>query len=66
MLKFWIWHGSYYASVTKRSGYVRICLDKVLNISYVLNMPGFSIWQDSAYAKVTQGSKHAIIRQNIF
>ena len=31
--KFWIWQGSEYASVTQRSEYVRIRLDKVLNIS---------------------------------
>ena len=33
--------GSQYASVTERSEYDRICLDRVLNISCVLNMPGF-------------------------
>ena len=33
--------GSEYASVTRRSEYARICLDKVLNISWVLHMPGF-------------------------
>ena len=27
--------------VTQRSEYARICLDRVLNISWVLNMPGF-------------------------
>ena len=25
--------------------YTRICLDTVLNISWVLNIPGLSIWQ---------------------
>ena len=30
-----------YATVTQRSEYPRICLDRVLNISWVLNMPGF-------------------------
>ena len=33
MAKFWIWQDSQYASVTQRSGYVRICLGRVLNIS---------------------------------
>ena len=33
--------GSQYASVTQRSKYARICLDKALNIPWVLNMPGF-------------------------
>ena len=28
-------------SVTQRSEYARICLDKVLNISWVANRPGF-------------------------
>ena len=30
--KFWIWQGSQYASVTRRSEYARKCLDRVLNI----------------------------------
>ena len=38
-----------------------ICLDRVLNISWVLNMPGFWICLSSEYLKVTQGSKHAKI-----
>ena len=33
MVKFWIWQGSQYASVTQRSEYSIICLDWVLNIS---------------------------------
>ena len=42
MPKFWIWQGSQqYASVTERSEYVTICLDRVMNISQVLDMPGF-------------------------
>ena len=57
MSKFWIWKGSQYASITECLDYVRICLDRVLNISQVLNMPGFSIWQGSEYA-VTQGSTY--------
>ena len=31
---------------------------RVLNISWVLNMPGFWIWQGSEYLKVAQGSKY--------
>ena len=38
-----ICQNSEYSSVTQRSGYARICLDRVLNISRVLNMPGFWI-----------------------
>ena len=30
-------------------------------ISWVLNMTGFWIWQGSKYARVTQGSKYALI-----
>ena len=41
MEKFLIWQGSQYANVTQRSGYARICLDKALNMSWVLNMLGF-------------------------
>ena len=33
--------GPKYMSVTQSSEYARICLDRVLNISWVLNMPGF-------------------------
>ena len=31
--KFGTWQGSQYASVTERSEYARICLDRVMNIS---------------------------------
>ena len=41
MAKFSIWPGSQYASVAQLFEYVKICLDRVLNISCVLNMPGF-------------------------
>ena len=44
MAKFWMWQGSQYASVSQRSQYARICLDRVLNISRILNMPGSWIW----------------------
>ena len=40
--------------------YVWICLDRVLNISWVLNMTGLWIWQGSDNARVTQS-----IPQNI-
>ena len=39
--------------------YARIYLDRVVNISWVLNVAQFQIWQVSEYAKVTQGSKYA-------
>ena len=63
--KFWIWQGFQNASVTQPSEYAKICLDKVLNISYVLNMPGFWIWQGSEYARITQGLKYATIWLNV-
>ena len=44
MGKFWILLGSQYASTTQGSEYVRIYLDRVLNISCVLNMSGVWIW----------------------
>ena len=65
MAKLWMWQGSHYASVTQCSEYSRICLDRVLNISWVLNMPEFWIWQGSEYARVTQGSKYATICLNM-
>ena len=43
MPKFYIGQASQHASVTQRSEYIRICLDRVLNVSQVLNMPGFSM-----------------------
>ena len=36
--KFWIWQCSHYVSITQRSEYARICLDRVLNI-LGCNMP---------------------------
>ena len=58
MAKFWICQGSQYESVTQRSEYTRLSLDRVLNIFGVLNMQEFWIWQISEYARVTKGSKH--------
>ena len=55
MVKFWMWQCSQHTRVKHRSQYVRICLDRVLNISRVLNMPGFWIWQGSQNARATQG-----------
>ena len=43
MSKFWIWQGSQYGNVTQRSEYARKCFDRVLNISWVLNMAEFWI-----------------------
>ena len=65
MAKFWIQQGSQHASITQDSEYARICLDWVLNISWVLNMLEFWIWQGSEYARVTQGSKYATIGLNM-
>ena len=53
MANFWIRQGFPYTSITQRSKYTRICLDRFLNISRVLNMPGFWIWQRSKYASAT-------------
>ena len=39
--------------------YARICLGRVLNISWALNMPGFWIWTGPEYARIAQGSKYA-------
>ena len=52
MTNYWKWQGSQYGSV-QRPKYARIWLDRVLNISWLLNMPGF--WS------VTQGSKYATV-----
>ena len=41
MGKFYIWQGFQNASVPERSEYARICFDRVLDISRVLNMAGF-------------------------
>ena len=57
MVGFWI-----YEQYTC-SEYVRKCLDRVLNISWVLNMPGFWTWQGSESTRVTQGSKYATISE---
>ena len=46
---------SQYALVTQHSEYARLCLNKTLNISLVLNMPGFSISQCFEYATVYTG-----------
>ena len=51
-LRFWIAQGS----MNQRFVYTR-----VLNLPLVLNMPGFSIYQSSEYARVTQGSEYAWI-----
>ena len=65
--KFWIWQCSHYVSIAQRSEYARICLDRVLNISWVLNMPGFWIWESSKYGRATQGgSKYATMWLNMF
>ena len=65
MPKFWIWQGSQYASITQRSEYARICLERVLNISWVLNIPGFWIGQGSEYVRITQGATYDTTWLNI-
>ena len=71
MAKFWIWQGFQYASITQRSEYARICLDRVLNnilsskYDRTLNRAGFWIWQGSEYVNVPQGSKYATILLNM-
>ena len=60
-----MWQRAQYALVTQRSECTKICLDGVLNISWVLNMPVFRIWQVSEYSRVTQGSKYATIWLNM-
>ena len=62
MPKYWIGQGSLYA---QRSGLARICLDRVLNISWVLNMLGSWKWQDSEHVRVTQGFKYVTIWLNM-
>ena len=65
MTKFWIWQAFQDASVTQLTEYARICLDRVLNISWVLNMPGFWIWQGSDCGRITRGCKYATIWLNM-
>ena len=62
MPKIWIWQGSEYSSVTQRSEYAIICLDRDLSISRVLYMPEFWIWQGSEYLSVIQCSEYTIIK----
>ena len=41
MAKFWFWQGFQDASFTQPNEYARICLNRVLNISWVLNIPEY-------------------------
>ena len=66
MAKFWISQTSQYFSVTQRFENAWICLDRVLNISWILNIPGFWIWQDSEHASVTQDSKYATMVEDVW
>ena len=52
-------------SICERSEYAKICLDRNLHISWVLNMPAFWIWQGSEYGGVAKGYKYATICLNI-
>ena len=50
--KFWIWQSSEYGRVLNMwvlhsTEYAKICLDHVLNISQILNMPALWLWQGS-------------------
>ena len=60
--KFRIWEGSQYASVTQRSKYARICLDR-LNIFWVLNIPELQRWQVSEYTSLTDVFKYATMSE---
>ena len=53
-----------WAFVTQLSEYTRTCLDRVGNITWALNIPGFWICKGSEYARVTQGHKYATICPN--
>ena len=57
--------GSQYASVTQSSGYPRICLGRVMNISWLLNILGFWICQGFEHERVTQCCKYATMLLNI-
>ena len=52
MARLSIWQGFQYANVTLYSEYARIYLDRALNTSRVLNMPGIAIWQGSKYTTI--------------
>ena len=60
--KFRIWEGPQYASVTQRSKYARICLDR-LNIFWVLNIPELQRWQVSEYTSLTEVFKYATMSE---
>ena len=45
---FWLWQGSEYVLSNFRM---------VLNMTLVLDMPGFRIWQDCEYVMATQGAE---------
>ena len=63
--KFWRKQVFQNASIAQATEYARICIDKGLNISWVLNMPGFWIWKGSEYARIMQDSKYAAIWLNM-
>ena len=73
MSQFRIWHNSGYARVLNMRALHSVLnmpeytQNIVLNISWVLNMPGFWKWLGSEYAiRVTQGSKCATIWLNVY
>ena len=57
-LRFWIAQDFEYVSGFECAKVLDIAT-RVLNMSLVLNMPGFWIYQSSEYARVTHGSKYA-------
>ena len=66
MTKLWTWRGYQYASVTQPTEFVRICLGRVLNISWVLNMPGFWILQSSEYARELHRTLNMLQHDSIY
>ena len=65
MAKFWIKQVFQNASVAQPTEYTRICLDGVLNMSWVLNMPGFCFHMGSEFARIIEGSKYVTIWLNM-
>ena len=48
MQKLWIWQGSQYVGINMNMPEY-VCLDRVVNMSQVLNMPGFWVLQGYEY-----------------
>ena len=54
-----------FSSVIQHFEYAAIYHDKVLNTSWILNVPGFWTWLCSDYAVATQSSKYITICLNM-